>query len=63
MQLVLVLLIIAISLAYAGWRIHQSLTHKADPCAGCAGCSLKGKIKVREQCPSTIGAKSTAKAQ
>lgn len=52
MQTGIVIFIIVVSLGYAGWRIYQSLTRKTNPCSDCAGCSLKGKIKAKEQCPS-----------
>ena len=49
-QQLLVLLLIALSSGYACWRIYQAFHRANDPCAGCAGCALKGKIKEKSQC-------------
>ena len=41
MQLTAVIIILLLSVCYAGWRFWQSLSSKTDPCAGCSGCALK----------------------
>ena len=61
MQLLLTLLILAVSMIYAGWRIRQAFTSKEDPCATCTGCALKGKIKSKEQCPAADEARELDK--
>jgi hypothetical protein len=45
MQMVIVYIVIAMAVAYSLWRIKKRLTQVNDPCAGCQGCALKGKIK------------------
>ena len=49
---ILAIIIVLMAAAYAGWRIYLAFSSKNDPCAGCQGCSLKGKIKEKQQCPS-----------
>ena len=42
MQTAIVIVIIALSVAYAVWRVYRFLqTSAEDPCAGCQGCALK----------------------
>lgn len=40
---IIVILIIAICLVYAGYRIYKAFSSKEDPCANCQGCALKDK--------------------
>jgi hypothetical protein len=47
--LVIILLIAAVS--YAAWRVYKAFQPDNDPCAGCEGCALKGKIKEKQACP------------
>lgn len=41
MQTVFVYIIIALSVAYAAWRIYALLQAKHTPCDGCQGCVLR----------------------
>jgi len=41
LQLAVVLVVVVLSLAYAGWRLFTALSHAGDPCYGCDGCELK----------------------
>jgi hypothetical protein len=50
MQMVIVYIVIAMAVAYSLWRIKKRLTQVNDPCAGCQGCALKGKIKEKSEC-------------
>ena len=41
LQLVVVLVAVILSAAYAGWRVFAAFRHYGDPCYGCEGCELK----------------------
>ena len=44
MQLIIVYIIIALSVAYAIYGIVKYVRRKKDPCDGCAGCEIKSEI-------------------
>ena len=44
-QYVAVLLIVAVAVGYAVWRVRQLWLGKSNPCAGCDGCALKPQKK------------------
>jgi hypothetical protein len=50
MQMILVLLILVAATVYACRRIYVAVKHANDPCHGCQGCELKGKIKEKNCC-------------
>ena len=50
MELLLVFVILGMSIAYAAWRIHLSLSAKNDPCAGCSGCALSKQMREKAVC-------------
>jgi len=46
-QDIIVIVIGAFVVGYAGWKIYKMLTRKpgpADKCGGCTGCALKVKM-------------------
>ena len=47
-QIVLVIVILAISLAYAGWRVFCVLRAARYPENGCPGCPLLGVCNKRK---------------
>lgn len=40
-QYIIIFSVIALSIAYAGYRIILAIKHSSDPCYGCSGCALK----------------------
>ena len=48
--MLLVIFIVLLSVAYAFWLIYQAILQRNDPCYGCEGCALKGKIKKNVNC-------------
>jgi hypothetical protein len=50
MQELIVFFIVIAALAYASWRIYQVFLRRNDPCFGCSGCALKGKIERNKVC-------------
>ena len=44
LQTITVILIIALAVGYATGRIWRSFSSNDDPCAHCAGCSLKDSV-------------------
>ena len=50
LQISLVLVIVALSVGYALWRIRKSVKANSDPCAGCAGCALRDQKRGKEAC-------------
>ena len=63
MQLFLTIAIVLAATAYAVWRISQALTYVDDPCAGCQGCPLKGKISQKEACKDKKWQKNLAETK
>ena len=49
-QISIVVIVVALSAGYAGWRLHKSFSAKADPCADCPGCALKNQKNRKEMC-------------
>lgn len=45
LQTIIVAIAIALSVGYAAYRVWQAWRKASDPCFGCEGCALKGKIK------------------
>jgi len=44
MQTIIVYIIFALALAYAGWKIYKSITHKEKPgCSKCEGSEIANK--------------------
>ena len=41
MQLAIVIIVLVVSLAYAGKRTFRILKQEESPCAHCSGCALK----------------------
>ncbi len=50
MQHVVVAIIIAAALFYAGRQIRRALKRPYDPCVGCDGCQLNDAIRRRQTC-------------
>ena len=50
MQLAVVILLLAVAVAYAAWRVVGVVRHADDPCAGCPGCAQRGQIRENEAC-------------
>ncbi len=44
MQLLIVYIILALTIAYAIYAMVKYLRRKNDPCDGCAGCEIKNEI-------------------
>lgn len=56
MQLIIVIAVIALAIAYAAYRLYLSIKHAGDPCYGCDGCALKDvkkkkKHSKKKECP------------
>ncbi len=49
-QISLVIVVVALSVGYALWRIRKSVKANSDPCAGCTGCALRNQKKGKEAC-------------
>lgn len=47
-EYILLYLIFAICVAYAGYRLYIALQGRSDPCAGCDGCELSKLRKGRK---------------
>ena len=48
MQTLVVTIILAVAVVYAGWRIYRTVTYKGDACEGCAlkeSCAKHGGMK------------------
>jgi len=50
MQTAIVMIVLAIAVGYAGWRLRKALTAASDPCADCPGCALKEEKRRKEAC-------------
>jgi hypothetical protein len=48
MQYVIIGVIIALSVAYAVYRLHQATRADNDPCAGCKGCALRDQMRQKQ---------------
>lgn len=48
-QAIAVAIVLALSLAYAVYRLRQTYRQANDPCAGCEGCALKNAGKARKE--------------
>ncbi|MBR5350644.1 MAG: FeoB-associated Cys-rich membrane protein [Prevotella sp.] len=40
-QYLIIIIVLAMAIGYAAWRIYLAIRHANDPCYGCAGCALK----------------------
>mgnify|MGYP006916028134 CR=1 FL=1 len=63
LQYIITGLIIALSVAYAAWRIYSELHAPTDPCAGCRGCAmqeLRRKNGENRHCPEKKRQKNLA---
>lgn len=50
-EYIIILLVALVAVAYLVYRAKQELSAFNDPCRGCSGCALKGKIpknKIRQ---------------
>ena len=50
-QKILVIILLIVAISYALWRIRKAFQANSNPCFGCEGCALKGKIKEKQACP------------
>ena len=46
---IIILLAVLAAVAYLGYRVKRAFEAIHDPCRGCPGCALKGKISGRER--------------
>lgn len=64
-EYILLFLILAICVVYAGYKIYLALQGRSDPCAGCDGCELSKlrngkkaqKLRKSGECDKKIGKK------
>ena len=50
MQLIIVILAVAMAIAYAAWRFSKTISTAAGSCCGCDCCVQKGIKQGKEYC-------------
>ena len=49
-QMVIVILLVALSVGWATWRFVRLLRKRQDPCCGCEGCCTKQQKEKKLPC-------------
>lgn len=44
-QYAIIAVVVALSIAYASYRLHQVIKGANDPCYGCKGCALREQMR------------------
>jgi hypothetical protein len=48
MQIAIIIIVVALSIAYAVYRLHQAIQGANDPCYGCKGCALREQMRQKQ---------------
>ena len=51
-QHLIIFIVLALSLCYAGYRIYIALKSANNPCYGCKGCSIRKELEKNRKSPA-----------